>query len=79
MTHYFVFGCEEIPLEEDDPRNVYTVKEALCQSAEQAVRASLTDEQILNWDWTVVEVRDAIHADEFRHDGVFDDIEPQEG
>lgn len=76
MTHYFVFGCEQIPLEEDDPRNVYVVKEAFCETAEQAVRESLTDEQILNWDWTVVEATDAIHADEYRHDGTFDDIDP---
>ena len=76
MTHYFVFGCQQLPLDEDDPRDVYVVKEAFCETAEQAVRSSLTDEQITSWDWTVVEVSDAIHADEFRHDGVFDDIEP---
>ena len=76
MTHFFVFGCDQIPLEEDNPRDVYITKEAFCETAEEAVRASLTDEQILNWDWTVVEAADAIHADEFRHDGTFDDIEP---
>lgn len=78
MTHYFIFACEELPTREDDPRDVYIVKESFCHNAEQAVRNSLTDEQILNWNWTVVEVRNAILDDEFLHDGVFDDIEPQD-
>lgn len=76
MAHYFITGCKELPLEEDDPRDVWITKEAFCETAEQAVRQSLKDEQILNWNWTVIKAADAIHADQFRHDGVFDDIEP---
>lgn len=76
MTHYFVFGCEQLPLDEDDPRDVYVVKEAFCETAEQAARNSLTNEQIVSWDWTVIEVEDSFHADEFRQYDTFEDIEP---
>lgn len=76
MAHYFITGCKELPLEEDDARDVWIIKEAFCETAEQAVRQSLTDEQILNWNWTVIKAANTIDADQFRHDGVFDDIEP---
>lgn len=76
MTHYFIIGCEELPLRDDDPRDVWITKEAFCETAEQAVRASLTDEQILHWNWTVIKVENTIDGKEMRHDGVFDDIEP---
>ncbi|EGQ44173.1 MAG: hypothetical protein J07AB43_02320 [Candidatus Nanosalina sp. J07AB43] len=69
-----VLLTEELPVEEEEPRDVWIPKEVFCETPEEAVRQALTDEQILEWHYEVIEVERVILDDDFLHDGVFDDL-----
>jgi len=57
---------------------LWEVKEVRAMHAEEAVRESLTNEQILEWEYEVSETTNTIHSDQFHNDGTFDDIAEEE-
>lgn len=61
---------------EDPPLGFYKIEEveSEVESVVQAVREALSEEQILHHEYEVYEVQRAVHSDELKHAGVFDDL-----
>ena len=62
----------------DDPadrfHNSWTQEEGEYEHPEEAVRGLLTKTEVIEHEYVVYEVTNAIHSDQFHHDGTFDDI-----